>query len=161
MILSHMRYNSPVDRSAEQGDSERGETRGKGGIGRLPVCNQSLRKTNLKTLVSLLAVANCFKSVKEPFCSAYKLYLTHHLLISTIVQQSPHILTSRLIYSQRFWSSVLQSLLNKTYFTQMLQSHETRLMMQLTLSDLHRDNASSFLCLLPSLPHARPQPCGE
>lgn len=28
MILSHMRYNSPVDRSTEQGDSNRGEAGG-------------------------------------------------------------------------------------------------------------------------------------
>lgn len=54
MILSHMRYNSPVDRSAEQGDSKGREAGGAGwggelgGRGRLSVCNQSLREKKRK-----------------------------------------------------------------------------------------------------------------
>lgn len=35
MILSHMRYNSPVDRKAEQGDSDGRETASKGGAGKV------------------------------------------------------------------------------------------------------------------------------
>lgn len=67
MILSHMRYNSPVDRSTERGDRD-----GEGGSGRLPVCNQSFRKKKkkVKTLGFLFTVANSFQSVKRPFCSA-------------------------------------------------------------------------------------------
>lgn len=35
MIVSHMRYNSPVDRKAEQGDSDGWEMTRKGGAGKV------------------------------------------------------------------------------------------------------------------------------
>lgn len=41
-ILSHMRYNSPVDRKAEQGDSDGRETARKAGLGKseIPLCSE-------------------------------------------------------------------------------------------------------------------------
>lgn len=70
MILSHMRYNSPVDSSTEQGDrGTEGRQREAGG-GCLSVTSLSGKKKKAKTRGFFFAVANSFQSVKRAFLSA-------------------------------------------------------------------------------------------
>lgn len=66
MILSHMRYNSPVDSSTEQGDrGTEGRQREAGGG-----CLSVGKKKKAKTCGFFFAVANSFQSVKRAFLSA-------------------------------------------------------------------------------------------
>lgn len=84
MILSHMRYNSPVDSSTEQGDrGTEGRQREAGG-GCLSVTSLSEKKKKAKTHGFFFAVANSFQSVKIAFYLLKELTLMPPLLIDNI-----------------------------------------------------------------------------
>lgn len=72
MILSHMRYNSPVDSSTEQGDRGMEGRQREAGGGCLSVTSLSGKKKKAKTRGFFFAVANSFQSVKRAFLSAQR-----------------------------------------------------------------------------------------
>lgn len=58
-ILSHMRYNSPVDRKAEQGDSDGRETAREAGLGKAEIPAQRFHTAKRPKVINKNVVMKC------------------------------------------------------------------------------------------------------